>query len=89
MKKIGLVVKSDAKAKRKADELEKWLRSKKIEVIRKKITAPEQKSADNNLPGAPSDLFCIFVIDNKINNADSIFDYSLCLLSKYNLWHVR
>ena len=62
MKKIGLVVKSDAKAKRKADELDKWLRSKKIEVVRKKTTAPGQKNADTNLPGAPSDLFCIFVL---------------------------
>jgi len=62
LKKIGLVVKSDAKAKRKADELEKWLRSKKIEVIRKKTTAPGQKNADTNLPRAPSDLFCIFVL---------------------------
>jgi len=62
LKKIGLVVKSAAKAKRKADELEKWLRSKKIEVIRKKTTAPGQKNADTNLPGAPSDLFCIFVL---------------------------
>jgi NAD+ kinase len=62
LKKIGLVVKSDAKAKRKADELERWLRSKKIEVIRKKTTPPGQKNADINLPGAPSDLFCIFVL---------------------------
>ena len=62
MKKIGLVVKSDAKAKRKADELEKWLRSNKIEVIRKKASASEQKNADRNLPPAPSNLFCIFVL---------------------------
>jgi NAD+ kinase len=62
LKKIGLVIKSDAKAKRKADELEKWLRSKKIEIIRKKTTAPGQKNADNNLLRAPSDLFCIFVL---------------------------
>ena len=62
MKKIGLVVKSDAKANRKAEELERWLRSKKIEVIRKKSTAPGKKNTDNNLPGAPSDLFCIFVL---------------------------
>jgi NAD+ kinase len=62
LKKIGLVVKSDVKAKGKADELERWLRSKKIEVIRKKTTAPGQKNADSNLPGAPSDLFCIFVL---------------------------
>ena len=62
MKKIGLVVKPDAKAKRKADELEKWLRSNKIEVVRKKIAAPGQKNADRNLPHAPSNLYCIFVL---------------------------
>ena len=62
MKKIGLVVKSDAKAKRKADELEKWLRSNKIEVIRKKPTIPGQKNSGRNLPPAPADLFCIFVL---------------------------
>lgn len=62
MKKIGLVVKSDAKAKRKADELEKWLRSNKIEVIRKKTPAPGLKNADRNPPPAPPDLFCIFVL---------------------------
>ena len=62
MKKIGLVVKSDVRAKRKADELEKWLRSHKIEVIRKKTSAPGQKNANRNLPPAPSDLFCIVVL---------------------------
>jgi NAD+ kinase len=62
LKKIGLVVKSDAKAKRKADELERWLRSKKIEVVRKKASAPGEKNADSQGSGVPSDLFCIFVL---------------------------
>jgi NAD+ kinase len=62
LKKIGLVVKSDAKARRKADELEKWLRSHKIEVIRKKASASGHKNTDRNLPPAPSNLFCIFVL---------------------------
>jgi NAD+ kinase len=62
LKKIGLVVKSDARAKRKADELEKWLRSNKIEVIQKKTTPPGQKNAERILPPAPSNLFCIFVL---------------------------
>ena len=35
------------------------------------------------------DLFRISVIDNEINNADSISDYSLCLLSNCDLWHAR
>jgi len=62
LKKIGLVIKSDAKAKRKADELEKWLRSRKIEIIRKKPAEPGQKNGAVSLPPAPSDLDCIFVL---------------------------
>jgi NAD+ kinase len=62
LKKIGLVIKSDEKAKRKADELEKWLRSKKIEIIRKKTVEPGQKNAAGSLSPAPSDLDCIFAL---------------------------
>ena len=62
MKKIGLVVKSDAKAKRKADELEKWLRSKKIEIIRKKTAALGQKNDSVSTSPAPAELDCIFVL---------------------------
>ncbi|MGD9045615.1 MAG: NAD(+)/NADH kinase [Desulfobacterales bacterium] len=62
MKKIGLIVKSDAKAKRKADELEKWLRSNKMEVVRKESATPGKKNTDRNLPQAPPDLFCVFVL---------------------------
>ena len=61
MEKIGLVVKSDTKAKKKADELEDWLRSKKIEIVRKKTVAPGQKN-DSTDPSPPSDLDCIFVL---------------------------
>lgn len=61
MEKIGLVIKSDTKAKKKADELEDWLRSKKIEIVRKKTVAPGQKN-DSTDPSPPSDLDCIFVL---------------------------
>jgi NAD+ kinase len=62
LKKIGLVIKSDAKAKLKADELERWLQSKKIETIRKKTVESGQKNgADRALP-APADLDFIFVL---------------------------
>ncbi|MBW2432265.1 MAG: NAD(+) kinase, partial [Deltaproteobacteria bacterium] len=44
MKKIGLVVKSDVKANEKAYELEDWLRSKKIEIVRKKTVESGQKN---------------------------------------------
>ena len=62
MKKIGLVVKSDAKANKKADELKKWLRSRKIEIVRKKTAESGQQNSPGNLQPAPSDLDCIFVL---------------------------
>jgi len=62
LKKIGLVIKSDAKAKKKAAELERWLRSRKIEIVRKKTVESGQKNAAGSLSPAPSDLDCIFVL---------------------------
>jgi NAD+ kinase len=62
LKKIGLVVKSDAKANKKAAELEKWLQSRKIEIVRKKTVESGQKNAAGSLSPAPSDLDCIFVL---------------------------
>lgn len=61
MKKIGIIVKTDINANKKADELQKWLLSKEIEVIRKESSLPNRK-----LPGqpesAPADLSCVFVL---------------------------
>lgn len=62
MKKIGLVVKSDDKAKQKAEELKQWLRSKKIEIVRKKTVESGQKNSTRSLAPAPADLDCIFVL---------------------------
>lgn len=62
MKKIGLVVKSDTKAKKKAAELEAWLRSRKIEIVRKKTVESGQQNATVSLSPAPADLDCIFVL---------------------------
>ncbi|MDH3799061.1 MAG: NAD(+)/NADH kinase, partial [Desulfobacterales bacterium] len=62
MKKIGLVIKSDGKAKKKAAELERWLRSRKIEIVRKKTVESGQKNAARSVSPAPSDLDCIFVL---------------------------
>jgi NAD+ kinase len=62
LKKIGLVIKADAKANKKADELEQWLQSKGVEVIRKKTVAPGLKSSRKIPKPAPSDLFCVFVL---------------------------
>ncbi|MBT8331755.1 MAG: NAD(+)/NADH kinase [Deltaproteobacteria bacterium] len=62
MKKIGLVVKSDAKANEKAQELERWLRSKKIEIVRKKAAESGQENDSNRPSPPPSDVECIFVL---------------------------
>ena len=62
MKKIGLVIKTDAKANEKADELEQWLQSKGVEVIRKKTRAPGLRDPKEHQKSAPSDLSCIFVL---------------------------
>ncbi len=62
MKKIGLVVKSDAKAKKKAEELKGWLRSRKIEIVLKKTVESGQQNATGSLSPAPADLDCIFVL---------------------------
>lgn len=62
MKKIGLVVKADAKANKKADELQRWLRSKGVEVIRQKSWTPGNRKAVKEHPLAPTDLHCIFVL---------------------------
>lgn len=62
LKKIGLVVKSDDKANEKAQELERWLRSKKIEIVRKKTAESGQKNDSASLTPPPSDIDCIFVL---------------------------
>lgn len=60
--KIGLFVKIDEKASKKADEFESWLNLKNIEVIRIESLPPSRKLADKNILPAPADLFCIFVL---------------------------
>lgn len=62
MKKIGIVVKPDAEAVKTADELEHWLRSKNVDVVRKDNVPPSRKFADKEKSLAPSDLFCLFVL---------------------------
>ncbi len=61
MKKIGIIVKADKNANKKADELEKWLRSKGIDVIREK-SAPPKGKLPSRLGAAPADLSCVFVL---------------------------
>jgi NAD+ kinase len=62
VEKIGLVVKNDEEATRKADELEAWIRSKGFDTIRKKIQPPDPNASPNGLAVAPPDLFCVFVL---------------------------
>ena len=62
MKKIGLVVKIDPKAIQKADELERWLGSKKVRVIRKESAPPDRRLKTHRKTLAPDDLFCVFVL---------------------------
>ena len=62
MKKVGLFVKKDKKAARKADEFESWLKKKRIEVVRKESAPPGIHSPGNNRTSAPRDLSCLFVL---------------------------
>ena len=62
MKKVGLFVKKDKKAAKKADEFESWLKNKKIEVVRKESSPPGIHSPANNKISAPRDLSCLFVL---------------------------
>lgn len=62
MKKIGIVVKADAEATKKAYELENWLRSKDIDVVRKENLHPRHGIADKDKSFAPADLLYIFVL---------------------------
>jgi len=64
VKKIGIVVKEDPSVVNKADALEKWLRSKRVETVRKK-SPPPHRGALSRLQAqamAPSDLFCVLVL---------------------------
>lgn len=62
MKKVGLFVKKDKRAAKKADEFESWLKTKQIEVVRKESSPPEIHSPANNKISAPRDLSCLFVL---------------------------
>jgi len=62
VKRAGLVVKPDLTVKGKADEFEKWLVSKNVEVIRREYSGPDFQASETKKTYAPSDLFCIFVL---------------------------
>jgi len=62
LKRIGIVVKKDKKALEKADELEIWIKSKNIKVIRKISTEIDYGLLKKNKSSAPSDIDCLFVL---------------------------
>jgi NAD+ kinase len=62
LRKIGLVVKIDPEAIHKADELESWLCSKKVQVVRKESAPPDRRLKTHRKTLAPDDLFCVFVL---------------------------
>jgi NAD+ kinase len=62
MKQVGLVVKPDAMAEKKADELQNWLVERKIKVVRKKYSKPSLNLSDKKIEAAPADLYCVFVL---------------------------
>ena len=62
VKKIGIVIKSDPEAIKTANELEKWLHSKNISVVRRENLRPRSRISDSEKPYAPPDLFCVFVL---------------------------
>lgn len=62
MKKVGLFLKIDAEVREKADEFERWLKSKHIDVVRQESTLPNIRHTDEPLPVAPADLSCVFVL---------------------------
>ena len=62
VKKVGIVIKEDVEAERKADELKHWLLSKNIDVVIKENLPPRRRILDRDKSFAPPDLFCVFVL---------------------------
>ncbi|MDZ7831325.1 MAG: NAD(+)/NADH kinase [Desulfobacterales bacterium] len=64
MKRIGLYVKKDNRALKKADEFEQWLSGKGIGVIRKETFFPEYREDKEPVAknGAPAGMDCVFVL---------------------------
>lgn len=60
--KVGLFVKPQQEAIRKADAFERWLAAKQITVVRKQGTPENRKMALHSREFAPRDLFCVFVL---------------------------
>lgn len=61
-KKIGIVVKADSEAVKKADELENWLHERRVDVIRKESFQPSQRPPEKSVLVAPTGLSCVIVL---------------------------
>ncbi len=61
-KKVGLFIKPQMEAVRKADDFEQWLTSRGIAVVRKQGVVSNRKIPVNSTEFAPLDLFCVFVL---------------------------
>jgi len=59
---IGIVVKPDAEARAKADELEKWLGGRQIRAFRIKSPMPSQGRSSLPGPEPPQELDAVFVL---------------------------
>ncbi len=62
LKKVGLYVKIDEEASKKADEFESWLKSKQVEVARRETLPPSRRLPPKPISTAPPDLNCMFVL---------------------------
>ena len=62
MKKIGIVVKADREARKKAEELEKWLDSRNVDIIKIESSPPNRGKSEIEDSLAPADLYCVFVL---------------------------
>jgi len=62
LKKIGLVVKADKKARRRADEFEAWLHSRGLATLRQECALPQRRGFGPQRDLAPVDLDCVFVM---------------------------
>jgi NAD+ kinase len=62
VRRIGIVVKTDPEAAKTADQLERWLRSKKIDVLRVENVSLSRKVAGKGKSATAPDLCCVFVL---------------------------
>ena len=62
MKRIGLVVKADDNARKRADELDEMLQSRGIGIVHVDGPVPESRHTLQPPPKAPADLAAVFVL---------------------------